>query len=241
MTVSFKNFKLKFSNGSRKRFFLKQAILNLFLFKSNNDAVRVGLEIDDLTIKNGERVGVLGRNGAGKSTFLKCISGIYSSNTGELRVDGLVVPLIEIGSGFHPELTGYDNIILNLGIAGISNKLNSIIKEIIEFSELGEKIHTPVKYYSTGMNLRLGFAIVAQLEPDILIIDEFLAGGDISFVEKSRSKIIKMIESSRILIMVSHEIDYIKEYCDRVIVLKDGVIIFDGDVNSGIDAYLCSL
>lgn len=241
MTIIINGLLLEFENSSRRRVHLKDMIISLFRPVKIKKERQIGLRIDGLTIDNGERVGILGGNGAGKSTLLKCLSGVYSPKCDVFLIDGFIAPLIEIGSGFHPELSGYDNIILNLSIAGHTQNMNENIRSIINFSELNDSINVPVKYYSTGMNLRLGFAIASQLNPDILIIDEFLAGGDQSFIEKSKSKIVDMIRNSRILIMVSHDLNHIREYCKRVIVLKRGEIVFDGEVDSGIKYYVNSL
>jgi ABC-type polysaccharide/polyol phosphate transport system ATPase subunit len=177
----------------------------------------------------GERVGIVGHNGAGKSTLLKALCRIYEPTSGAVRVVGRIAPLLEIGAGFHPEFAGRENIYLNGAILGYSKaQLQAIEDEIIAFAELEEFIDTPVKYYSTGMDLRLAFALATAVQPEILILDEMFAGGDASFVQKATARMHKVIEGANILVVVSHDIDLLQRICTRVIWMDHGRIKEDG-------------
>jgi len=190
-------------------------------------------------IKKGEFVGIIGKNGSGKSTLLKIIAGIYSPDKGsELRVKGKIVPFLELGVGFNSELTGKENVYLNGTILGMSKKfIEEKFEEIVEFSGLGEFIHTPVKNYSSGMKVRLAFSIAMQADGDIYILDEILGVGDGAFRAKSIAAIKKLVEQGKTIIYVSHSLGAVKKYCDRVIWLNDGKVIFDGDTYEGIEQY----
>lgn len=182
-----------------------------------------------LHIKAGERVGIVGRNGAGKSTFLKALCRIYEPSSGTIKVTGHIAPLLEIGAGFHPEFTGRENIHLNGAILGFRPEQLSVIEsEIISFAELQEFIDTPVKYYSTGMYLRLAFSIATAVEPEILILDEMFAGGDAGFVLKATARMKKVVEAASIMILVSHDVDLLASICNRVIWLEKGEVLHDG-------------
>ena len=182
-----------------------------------------------LRVDPGDRVGVVGMNGAGKSTLLKTISGIYKPHEGRLSVRGRITPLMELGAGFDPEQSGWRNIYLNGALLGFSPaEMKEKEPEIADFSELGDFLNMPVKYYSSGMFGRLAFSIAAMTEPEILMIDEVFATGDGHFVEKSTKRIQSMVERSSILIVVSHSADHIKRLCNRVIYLSHGRIVNDG-------------
>lgn len=199
------------------------------------------LAIDDVsfTIKAGERVGIIGRNGAGKSTLLKSICNIYAPSSGHVFVDGKVAPLLEIGAGFHPEFTGRENIYLNGAILGYTKtQLKMIESEVIAFAELEKFIDTPVKYYSSGMYMRLAFSMATAVHPDILILDEIFAGGDSAFVTKARLRMNHMIDKANIMIMVSHDANLIRSLCNRVIWLEQGEVVADGAPDGIVDQYL---
>jgi ABC-type polysaccharide/polyol phosphate transport system ATPase subunit len=198
-----------------------------------------GLRGVNLHLEEGDRLGIIGHNGAGKSTLLKVISRIYKPTEGTVKVEGRIAPLIEIGAGFNPELSGRENAYLNAAILGIPRKvLQSRLNEIIKFSELEDFIDMPVKYYSTGMHLRLAFTIATEVAPDILILDELYAGGDAVFIEKANRRLEKFVNQSRILILVAHNLEYIRRFCNRAIVLDHGVIRVQGNANEVIDRYL---
>ena len=195
----------------------------------------------NLEIKKGEVVGIIGKNGAGKSTLLKLLSEVTTPTTGSIKVKGRIAALLEVGTGFHPELTGRENIFLNGAILGMTKKeIDSRIEEIIDFSGVAKYIDTPVKRYSSGMKVRLGFAVAAHLEPDILVVDEVLAVGDAEFQSKSIGKMKDVASEGRTVLFVSHNIVSIKSLCDRVIVLDKGEVVFRGGVDEAVSYYLNS-
>ncbi len=195
----------------------------------------------NLEIKKGEVLGIIGKNGAGKSTLLKLLSEVTTPTMGSIKVKGRIAALLEVGTGFHPELTGRENIFLNGAILGMTKKeIASKIEEIIEFSGVLKYIDTPVKRYSSGMKVRLGFAVAAHLEPDILVVDEVLAVGDAEFQSKSIGKMKDVASEGRTVLFVSHNIVSIKSLCDRVIVLDKGEVVFRGGVDEAVSYYLNS-
>lgn len=189
------------------------------------------------SLKEGDRVGIVGRNGAGKSSLLKTICRIYEPSGGRITLDGRIAPLLEIGAGFHPEFTGRENIYFNGTILGYSKEqLKEIEQEVIQFAELEEFIDTPVKYYSTGMYMRLAFSLATTVHPDILVLDELFAGGDAVFVRKGKERMYSMIDRSSVMLLVSHDQSLLRSLCDRFIWIDHGKILMDGDV-SVLDAY----
>ena len=198
-----------------------------------------GLSDVNLKLQEGERLGIIGANGAGKSTLLKVISKIYKPALGTVHVQGRIAPLIEVGAGFHPELTGRENAFLNGAIIGLTKKsIQERLDSIVGFSELKEFIDTPVKYYSTGMYLRLAFTVATEIPPDILILDELYAGGDSVFIEKANRRLEKYVHDSKILILVAHNMEYIKRFCNRVIVLDHGKIQVDSPAQDAVERYV---
>ncbi len=211
------------------------------VFKRQKTLERIhALKNINLSIKKGESVGVIGRNGAGKSTFLKLIAGVSFPTSGQVSVKGKVTPLIELGAGFHPELTGKENIFLNGVILGMDEAyLVNKFKEIVDFSEIPMNfIYTPVKYYSSGMYMRLAFSVAVFTRPEILLIDEILAVGDMAFQNKCLAKMEEFKKQETTIIFVSHSMENIKKFCNRVIYLKDGKVEYDGNVERGIEKYL---
>jgi ABC-2 type transport system ATP-binding protein len=188
------------------------------------------------TINKGESVGIVGKNGAGKSTLLQLIAGVSSPTSGTLKVQGRIAPFISLGAGFHPDLTGYENIILNGVILGLSEKyIKSKIPEIIEYSELDTHfIETPVKYYSSGMYLRLAFSVGVFTDPDILLIDEILAVGDAQFNKKCFKTLRDFQKNGVTIVFVSHSMTQVEDFCDRVLYMKQGKLAFDGPVDKGV-------
>ena len=189
-------------------------------------------------IQKGEVIGIVGNNGAGKSTLLKVISGILTPNQGSVELQGNVVPMLELGSGFDYDLTGRENIYLNGAILGYSEAfLKSKYDEIVAFSELGDFINHPVRNYSSGMVMRLAFSIASMVDPDILIVDEILAVGDAAFQEKSYARMTEMMSHGTTVLLVSHNIDQIRRLCDRVIWLDHGKVVDIGDTQDICDRY----
>lgn len=220
---------------------LKEFFQAFFTGKKTIEKVEA-LKNINFKIKKGEVVGIIGRNGAGKSTLLKLIAGVSSPTKGIVKINGRVVPLIELGAGFHPELSGKENIFLNGVILGLKEKyLVEKFLQIVEFSEIPMKfIYTPVKYYSSGMFMRLAFSVAVFANPEILLVDEILAVGDIKFQKKCLNKMEEFKKKGVTIIFVSHSMEQIKNFCSRVIYLKDGEIAFDGDIVEGLKRYLKS-
>ncbi len=196
------------------------------------------LEDVSFDVKPGETLGLLGHNGSGKSTLLKCIAGTLRPSSGEVEVRGRLAAMLELGAGFHPDLTGTENVYLNGSILGFSRAhIDRIFGEIVEFSELGGFMDTQVKYYSSGMYARLGFAVAVNLEPDILLIDEVLAVGDEAFQRKCLEKVRGLQTENRTLILVTHAADQVRQICDRAIVLHEGRKMYDGEPDSAVAVY----
>lgn len=219
---------------------LKDSFVNWVTGNQNLNDYRDFFALNEinLTINPGDRVGLVGLNGAGKSTLLKTISGIYKPHQGVISVTGRITPLMELGAGFDTEQTGRKNILLYGALLGFSPTImKEKEKQIEDFSELGDFLDLPVKYYSSGMFGRLAFSIASVTDPEILMIDEVFATGDGHFVEKSSKRIKEMVEKSSILIVVSHGLDQLRNLCNRVIYLDKGGIVMDGDPNEVIDYY----
>lgn len=193
-------------------------------------------------VKQGEILGVIGRNGAGKSTLLKILSRVTAPTSGEVRVKGRIASLLEVGTGFHPELTGRENIFLNGAILGMSKvEIKKKFDEIAAFSEINEFIDTPVKRYSSGMYVRLAFAVAAHLEPEILIVDEVLAVGDVQFQKKCLGKMQDVSKGGRTVLFVSHNMTAITSLCSNAITMKSGTVISSGSVATCIESYLSGI
>ena len=192
----------------------------------------------NLDIRKGDTVGVLGRNGAGKSTFLKIIAGVTKPTEGKVIVEGKIAPLIELGAGFHPQLTGRENIYLNGSIFGLYKKeIDAVFDDIVKFAELKKFIDTPVKHYSSGMYMRLGFSVAVHVPFDILLTDEILAVGDTEFQEKCIKKMISFKKEGKIIIFVSHALETVAAFCNKGLLIDKGNQIFYGDVKEAIAQY----
>lgn len=189
-------------------------------------------------VKRGEVIGLIGRNGAGKSTILKIISGILKPTTGSVYRGGGIVPMLELGSGFDYDLTGKENIYLNGAVLGYSKEfLESRYNDILEFSELGEFINTPIRNYSSGMLMRLAFSIATVVNPEILIVDEILSVGDENFQRKSHARMMELMAGGTTVLYVSHNLDQIRQMCNRVVWLENHTVKMFGDVKEVCDAY----
>ena len=193
-----------------------------------------------INVKKGETLGLIGRNGAGKSTLLKLLSRVTAPTEGEIRINGKISSMLEVGTGFHPELTGRENVYLNGAILGISRKeVYERIEEIIDFSECRKFIDTPVKRYSSGMFVKLAFSVMAHLNADIMLMDEVLAVGDMAFQKKCIDKMVSAArDEGKTIIYVSHNMQTIRQLCNRCVVLDGGKVAFDGDVEEAINIYL---
>ena len=203
------------------------------------NATFLALDGVDLTIYKGEKIGIIGHNGAGKSTLLKIFSRITAPTEGKIYVDGRVSSMLEVGTGFHEELTGRENIYLNGAILGMSRaEVDKKIEQIIDFSECRKFIDTPVKRYSSGMYVKLAFSVSAHLDADILVMDEVLAVGDVKFQNKCLNKMSEVSSSDgKTILYVSHNMNTIRQLCDRCVVMDHGKIIYDGDVEEAIAIY----
>jgi ABC-2 type transport system ATP-binding protein len=192
----------------------------------------------DLDVRPGEAFGIVGPNGSGKSTLLKLIAGIFAPTTGELRVDGRVGSLIEIGAGFHPEFTGVENVYLNAAIYGLKHKyVDEHLDEIIGFAELEDFAHVPVRTYSSGMYMRLGFSVAMHVNPDVLLLDEVLAVGDEAFQQKCFGRIGDFKRSGGTIVFVSHDASAVERLCDRAIMLENGRVVEEGSSVDVVRAY----
>jgi lipopolysaccharide transport system ATP-binding protein len=193
----------------------------------------------NFNIIRGERVGLIGKNGAGKSTLLKILSRLVYPTTGEAVIRGRVTSLLEVGTGFNPNLSGRDNIYLNASLHGLQRQeIDEIFDDIVRFSEIEKFIDTPVRYYSSGMYMRLAFAVAAHLDPDILLLDEVLAVGDMSFQQKCLQRVDGLTSEGRTVLFVSHSMDAVTRFCDRCIWLEYGQIVADGAVEEVVGAYV---
>lgn len=220
---------------------LKEAVVNLFhkrQYAEKKKSAFNALENVSLSVEEGERLGIIGGNGAGKSTLLKVISGILKPTRGRVIVNGTIQPLIEISAGFNPEFSGLENIYLNGYMLGFSKpQIQKNEKAIIEFCELGDFISVPVKYYSSGMSVRLAFAIATSIEPEILLFDEMLSAGDTHFAAKASERMNSLLDRSKGMVIVSHDLGMVEKLCSRVIWLQQGKIAADGSPSEVIKAY----
>ncbi len=192
----------------------------------------------DLDIADGECVGVIGRNGSGKSTLLRLLAGVTAPTQGSVVVRGRVSPLIAVGVGFHPELTGRENVYVNATVLGLTRQeIEQRLDEIIDFAEIPEFIDTPVKFYSSGMFVRLGFAVAVSAEPDVLLVDEVLAVGDLAFQVKCYDRMMEVRDSGTTVVVVSHNLNMIRRMCKRSVVVHGGGIRFDGNTPEAVSIY----
>lgn len=232
--VDFKNVRKRFKRG--RKLLLKEALLDIFKPQATEyfwalDGVRFQVE-------NGKTLGIVGDNGSGKSTILKLIAGVMSPEEGEIRVRGRVAPLIELGAGFHPELSGRENVYLNGVILGLSkSEIDERFDKIVDFAELEDFIDTPVKHYSSGMYMRLGFAIAVNVDPDILLVDEVLAVGDTEFQEKCMRRMREFQKEGVSIVFVSHNLSQVERFCNKVVLLREGKIVSKGDPYKVIGEY----
>jgi len=227
----FKRYKLYKSKKYR-------AIEALFPFLDKYHTDFYSLKDINLNVKKGEIIGILGKNGSGKSTLMKVISGVTVPTSGSIRTTGNIVPLLELGSGFHPEFTGFENIYFYTAILGYpKEKIKRKLQEIIDFAAVGEFIDQPVKNYSSGMKSRLAFSVSINIDPDILILDEVLSVGDGEFKEKSYQKMREFFNRDKTILYVSHSMGSVRELCTRAILLEKGELILDGPPAEVIEYY----
>ncbi len=233
-------------SGVSKDFFLpkdksnsvKSAIVNIFRNKEHGVDVQHALKDISFDIKKGEFFGIVGRNGSGKSTLLKILAEIYRPTEGSVKTNGRLVPFIELGVGFNPELTGRENVYLNGALLGFSKKeIDARYQEIVEFAELEAFMDQKLKNYSSGMQVRLAFSVATRAEADILLVDEVLAVGDAEFQRKCFQYFRKLKKDKKTVVFVSHDMGAVKEYCDRAILIEKSEIIKSGKVSEVASAY----
>ena len=218
---------------------MKKTIFSLLEGKYRQPAKRLVLDQIEFGIEQGEKIGIIGANGSGKSTILKIISGILQPTTGTVRVRGKIAPLIELGAGFDPDISVLDNIVLYGVLLGFSRaEIKKRAQSILEFAELEDYVLVPVKGLSSGMVARLGFAIATDVQPDILILDEILSVGDESFKNKCKQRIESFWHEKTTVLVVSHDLDFVQQSCDRVVWLDKGKIMFIGETKTAINSYL---
>lgn len=219
----------------------RQTITDSFSFSKNKKKKEEFTALNNVSfdVNEGDVVGIIGRNGAGKSTLLKVLSRITEPTSGRIELNGRVASLLEVGTGFHPELTGRENIFLNGSILGMTKEeIKSKFNDIVAFSGVADFLDTPVKRYSSGMYVRLAFAVAAYLEPEILVIDEVLAVGDAEFQKKCLGKMGEVAKGGRTVLFVSHNMGAVRTLCNKVIVLNKGQVTFEGPVEEGVNKYL---
>lgn len=227
-------------DGVRKRFTLNHAMslkdtVVAWIRRRKTSTTFEALKGLDLVINEGESVAILGLNGSGKSTLLKLVSGVMEPDQGQVLTRGRVAGLIEVGAGFHPELSGRENVYLNAAILGMKRKeIEARYDEIVAFSEIEEFIDQEVKHYSSGMFMRLAFSVAIHVELDVLLVDEILSVGDAPFREKCRLKFEELIAQRKTLVIVSHDMEMVRELCTRGVVINKGDLIYDGEIEGAI-------
>jgi lipopolysaccharide transport system ATP-binding protein len=234
---------LTFSVRRTRNVTLKQYLLKGMFLSSFNPKVSIHA-LSDVTLSagDGERIGVIGHNGAGKSTLLKMIAGVYPPTRGKVEVEGKICSLFEIALGFEPEATGWENIRYRGYLQGETPKtLGPKVEEIAAFSELGEFLTFPVRFYSAGMMVRLAFSIATAAAPEVLLVDEVLSVGDAAFQVKAKQRMKDMMSRSRLMVMVSHELNSVREMCTRAVWLEQGRVVMLGDPGEVVDAYQASV
>ncbi len=211
----------------------------MLFWKRNRKEVRQVLKGINLNIKKGEAVALIGVNGSGKSTLLKLMTKIIYPNKGKITINGKLTSLLELGAGFHPDFSGRENIYFNASIFGLTKKqIDDRLEQIIEFSELKDYIDNPVRTYSSGMFMRLAFAVAINVDADILLVDEILSVGDQHFQEKCINKMKQLKQEGKTMVFVTHSLDSAKELCDRAVWLSNGVLKLDGKTNEVIEQYI---
>lgn len=236
--IEVKNVSLEFCLYSENVSSIKEYAIKKFRRELSKDNFWALKDVS-FDVKKGEAVGLVGKNGCGKSTMLKAIAGVLTPTMGSITVNGTVAPMIELGAGFDPELTARENIFLNGAILGYPQEmLKERMHDIIEFAELKDFIDVPVKNFSSGMTTRLGFSIATIYTPDILIVDEILAVGDYAFQQKCEKRIDTMLSNGTTLLLVSHSTEQVRRICDRAVLINKGKMLIQDDVDTVCDLYM---
>lgn len=239
--ITIDNVTVRYKMAADRTSSLKEFIIHL-IKKQNISTDFLALDRVSFTVDKGDVVGIVGKNGAGKSTLLKVVSGIQKPAEGSVQLNGKVVPMLELGAGFDFELTGKENIFLNGAVLGYSKEfLTKKYDDILAFSELDQFINTPVRNYSSGMIARLAFSIASMIDPEILIVDEVLSVGDENFQRKSRQRMVELMTGGSTVLFVSHNIEQVKEICNKAVWLEHGHVIMTGDSQTVCNAYAESL
>jgi ABC-type polysaccharide/polyol phosphate transport system ATPase subunit len=238
-SIELENVSLVFRVRQNRRIPLKDFIVKRMFRRSVNPYLEIrALQNINLSIREGDRLGIVGHNGAGKSTMLKLLAGIYPPTAGERRVNGQISSLFDLILGFEPEASGWENIAYRGYLQGETPKsLRAKLDEIADFSELGEFLNSPVRHYSSGMLVRLAFAVATAIDPEILLVDEVLSAGDLAFQKKCRRRMEEMIDRAHLIVMVSHDLDALARFCNRAIWLDHGVIRLAASTTEVLAAY----
>ncbi len=238
-SIDLENVSLYFRVRQNRRVALKDFIVNRMFRKSVNPYMEVrALSHVSLAIRQGDRLGIVGHNGAGKSTLLKLLAGVYPPTAGKRIINGQVSSLFDLQLGFEPEASGWENIAYRGYLQGETPKtIKNKLAEIAEFSELGEFLNNPVRHYSSGMLVRLAFSVASAIDPEILLVDEVLSAGDLAFQKKCRRRMEEMIARAHLIVMVSHDLDALSQFCNRAIWLDHGQIRNIGSTDDIIDEY----
>lgn len=239
VAIDLEKVNLEFRVRRYKRLSLKEFLVRGMFSKAANPVIQVhALQDVSLRVHEGERVGVIGHNGAGKSTLLKLLAGIYPPTAGSRSVRGRISSLFDITLGFEQDASGYENIYYRSYLQGETpQSVKGKVQEIAEFSELGEFLDMPVRYYSAGMMIRLAFAIATAIEPEILIVDEVLAVGDLAFQQKATQRIRAMMAQARLMVIVSHDLERMRDLCTRIVWMDHGKVMMDGKPGETVAAY----
>ncbi|MGQ0635154.1 MAG: ABC transporter ATP-binding protein [Planctomycetaceae bacterium] len=242
-SIDLANVNLIFRIRQNRRIPFKDFIVKRMFLTSVNPVLEVrALENVSLQVREGDRLGVLGHNGAGKSTFLKLLAGIYPPTSGSRRVCGAISSLFDLSLGFEPEASGWENIAFRGYLQGETPRtIREKLQEIAAFSELGEFLNSPVRYYSSGMLVRLAFAVATSIDPEILLLDEVLAAGDLAFQKKCQKRMREMMDKARLIVMVSHDMQALADFCNRAIWLDHGRIRLAGPAKQVIAAYTTAI
>lgn len=223
---------------SLKKRFLRLATGGNVSKDANEHIIVKSLNEVSLSIQHGDRVGIIGHNGAGKSTLLRLLAGIYEPTHGNIKIDGNVSPMLDLMSGIEAEFTGYENVIIRGTILGMSQShIKNQMDNIADFTGLGDYLAMPVRTYSSGMMVRLAFAISTSIMPDILLIDEVFGAGDSNFVQKARERMVSLVNQSSIVVMATHANELIKEFCNKALLMEGGSIKYFGPVDTALNIY----
>jgi ABC-type polysaccharide/polyol phosphate transport system ATPase subunit len=222
------------------RFHRKQSIqraLNRWISRDPVEGFWALREVN-LRVAHGESLAVIGPNGAGKSTLLQVLAGILSPSEGRIEAHGQISGLLSLGAGFDQDLTGRDNILLAGAFLGLDDRVTrEILPRIVEYADLGQFIDAPLKTYSSGMRARLGFAIATSVDPDILLLDEVLATGDATFRDKSKARVLELVGNARAVVLVTHDMGWVKEYCNRAILIESGRVVLEGEPDEVVEMH----